>query len=162
MNNLTTLAILAAAGTAVYYLYKNEKNQPSYASGQPDVVPPPFGGSSTSYNNTNTTTPPPPPPAYSSSILINTMVIKLRTATQNSSQQAYNWSEGISPRCKAYRDYYKLSTPDFIAVWNQYKNQYGSTIREDRDATWRDSCDFFTNTQWGHKLAQRFDALNLA
>lgn len=155
-NNIVTLAIIAAAAAVGLMIYKKQ-TAPSFAAGTPDITPPPFGGNLPTYNTQTPAT----APTYSSSMLVNSMVIKLRTATQNASQATYDWSMGTSPRCKAYKDYFQTSTPDFIAIWNQYKNQYGTTIREDMDNTWLSGCGTF-GTQPDDQLYSRFDTLNLA
>lgn len=151
MNNAAGLIIaLTVLGAGGYLLFKKkEEDGPSFAANTPNVILNP-SGSGTQYATGNNTTTPPPPPT------VNPQIMAIVTQLRNG---VTTWFAGSS-RCEAYKKYYETNTNNFLLIWNLYKNQYGTTIREDMDATYESGCTIF-GTQWDEKLYQRFDALGM-
>ena len=152
---ITTVIILGGAGLAGYLIYNSIKEKPSELSTLPDVIPPVFGAAAGQGAGGQGAA---APPAYTSSTLVNALVVRLRNVTQNATGNILGSTSNT--RCNTYKDYFNTGTGDFIAIWNEYKNRYGTTIREDMDATWNSGCSFW-DTDWDESLYDRFNTLNL-
>ena len=152
---VTSLIILGGAGLAAYLIYNSMKDKPSELSTLPDVIPPVFGAAAGQGAGGQGAA---APPAYTSSTLVNALVVRLRNVTQNATGNILGSTSNT--RCNTYKDYFNTGTNDFIAIWNEYKNRYGTTIREDMDATWNSGCSFW-DTDWDESLYDRFNTLNL-
>lgn len=65
-----------------------------------------------------------------------------------------------SDRCKAYERYNELNNSEFITVHNNYKNNYGSTIKEDMSKTYQSGCSYFS-TQFDDIIINRMNQLGI-